>query len=177
MSCNSQMKAPERTKPGSCRWKRRRVSKRSKEFQICAIAPGCQAKISKTFQLAELFQRGLCAAWSVVAVRVEPGRPTAGCKSWKGGPAKPRGYVIKTLDALAGAGVLRRHCERDPIPAHTGDGSGRSDGDVSSYRSSPQGPNLSASARWVWASCGLRSGSELSYRLIKEAYSLLIEGK
>ena len=66
-----------------------------------------------------------CRAWRAVAVRVEPRRPAAWCKSWEGVSVQPRGYVNKTFDALTDAGVLRRHCERDPIPAHTGDGGGK----------------------------------------------------
>jgi hypothetical protein len=134
---------------------------------LCAFAQDCQHINLLISQPAEAIRRGFCAAWPAVAVRVEPGRSAAGCKSRERGLVQPRGYVNKTLDALTSVGVLRRHCERDPIPAHTGDGSGRSDGDVSSYRSSPQGPRLSASARRSWASCGLRSGSELSYSLSK----------
>lgn len=107
----------------------------------CALSRPSQLKFSIAFQLAEEIQRAFCVAWSCdggEGISRTPGH--RGANRGTGGPAKPRGYVIKTLDAPAGAGVLRRHCERDPIPAHTGDGCGRSDGDVSSYRSSPRDP-------------------------------------
>ena len=97
-----------------------RVNPQNHPFLICT----CLALRPLGYQPPRRIARQ-SRAWRAVAVRVEPRRPAAWCKSWEGVSVQPRGYVNKTFDALTDAGVLRRHCERDPIPAHTGDGGGK----------------------------------------------------
>jgi hypothetical protein len=134
MNSFSEKNVPHTTKPRASVERLRRASWLDNWRSAYAFPAVCQSPkihlISTCFALRPLalaprrFARQ-SRAWRAVAVRAKPRRPAAWCKSWEGVSVQPRGYVNKTFDALTDAGVLRRYCERDPTPAHTGGGGGK----------------------------------------------------